>query len=175
MTLPFYLTACKTLGSSFTVNGGKAITTAVDVNDVASLYVLLVEDALAQIGGKARSESTIPHWGPDAFYIVGSQEFAFDEFAKRSVQTLHSGGAITSTEVKDVDKETVTTATAGGEIPDSDPDKAIKLIIAGVVANVYVTDFRARSSRAESLGWKPKNKDAMKGWLDAVEKALAKQ
>lgn len=65
-------------GQAFVVEQGKNLTTFVDTEELAGLYVLLVGDALRCIRGEKQVDENI--WGEKGYFFAGGWEVSMREF-----------------------------------------------------------------------------------------------
>ncbi|KAL1638270.1 hypothetical protein SLS56_000078 [Neofusicoccum ribis] len=122
-------------GRGFTVGGGQARWSEVHVQDLAAVFVRLVEEAAAAAapgGGRAT-------WGPQAYYFAEAGEFAWGEVAAAIAQEAAGKGLI-----------------ASGEIDHLAPEEVEALVGNPFLGPIWGQNSRSRASRArELLGWKP--------------------
>ncbi|KAM7207854.1 hypothetical protein V8F20_001896 [Naviculisporaceae sp. PSN 640] len=81
LIFPDWLHVIETLGAGVTINGGRNVTTFVEVKKLARLYVHLVEDALERLSSPSSSAAPdglfLETWGPKAYYFAASLEIPF--------------------------------------------------------------------------------------------------
>ncbi|KAL9565045.1 hypothetical protein ACKAV7_010815 [Fusarium commune] len=78
-------------GKGFFIKDGKARWNTVHINDLAQLFLLLVENA-AQGGGNAT-------WGPEAYYFAENGDVCFGEFATEVSRVAFEKGYISTLEM----------------------------------------------------------------------------
>jgi hypothetical protein len=78
-------------GKGFFINDGKARWNTVHINDLAQLFLLLVENA-TQGGGNAT-------WGQEAYYFAENGEVCFGEFAREVSRIAFEKGHISTLEI----------------------------------------------------------------------------
>ncbi|KAK4239509.1 hypothetical protein C8A03DRAFT_32460, partial [Achaetomium macrosporum] len=85
ITFPDWMHVVRTVGGPFTVASGRNVTSFVDTEALAGLYVRLAEDALRYIagegGGIAAPDENV--WGPRAYYFASTLEVPMREFNDR--------------------------------------------------------------------------------------------
>ncbi|GME33731.1 NAD-dependent epimerase/dehydratase [Neofusicoccum parvum] len=119
-------------GRGFTVGGGQARWSEVHVQDLAAVFVRLVEEAAAPSGGKAT-------WGPQAYYFAEAGEFAWGDVAAAIAKEAARKGLIVN-----------------GEIDHLGPEEVEALVGNPFLGPIWGQNSRSRASRArELLGWKP--------------------
>ena len=69
--LPALIAGILSRGKGFTVGEGENVWDLVHVDDLGAAYILLVEEALKENGGRAT-------WGPEGYYFVETGEFVSD-------------------------------------------------------------------------------------------------
>jgi nucleoside-diphosphate-sugar epimerase len=87
MVLPWYVDAVKKRGRGFTLGEGTNVTSVIHVRDLAAAFILLVEEALKEGGGRA-------DWGEDGWYYVEGGEYVFREMAGEIVKGMKKKGWI---------------------------------------------------------------------------------
>lgn len=133
MGLPWYVDAVKKRGRGFTLGEGTNVYSMIHVRDLAAAFILLVEEALNEGGGKA-------DWGEKGFYYVESGEVAFREVAPAIVKEMQKKGLVKGDEVD------VLNAEEGKEVhPYAE-------IIWGV-------NMRVKGEKIRGLGWSAKEGD----------------
>jgi len=115
--------------SSFTVAGSKNIWRNVHVADLADGYVLLVEEALKEGGGKAT-------WGAQGYYFTENGEHTFVELSQLLAFSAYTKGYISKLEVETLSPEEVKKLNSSGPA-------------------VWGFTSRGIASRLRGLGWKP--------------------
>jgi len=133
--VPVYVAEILKRGYSFYLGKGENTRGMVHVEDLAELYVLLVEDAVA--GGKRAD------WGKDAFFFCEKGEVSAKETSTALGKILTNKGLITSAEPKQLDPEEAMSMLTHFPFP-------------GIAKYMFGANSRSRADRAkELLGWKP--------------------
>ena len=131
------------IGHGVYVGAGQTRWTEVNVRDLSTFYLLLVEAAAAG-GGKAT-------WGPEGYYFVENGEFLWAEVAKAVAHEAHKQGLIK--EDKTVQYE---------------PSQIAKLHPYGNV--IWGSNSRSKAIRARQLlGWSPKERSLLQAIPEAVD------
>lgn len=122
---------------AFVVGEGKNVRSWCHIHDVVSVYLLLVEDAVAERGGaKARAS-----WGKNGYYFSATNEIVQRELAERVGAALLKRGVIESAEPISLSVDDVRTMLGGAN--------------GGALAlYVFASSSRSRADRAvKELGW----------------------
>ncbi|KAK6349084.1 hypothetical protein TWF730_009843 [Orbilia blumenaviensis] len=140
-------------GKGFTVGKGENISSNVHVEDIVDLYVLLVEEAMKEGGGKAT-------WGRDGgWYFVENGKHTWGDVARETVKIAHEKGYLESREVEELGVE-----------------QAKKLSMLG--AYLWGANSICRASRARSeLGWTPRKEpieETLSEEIETIAKRLGK-
>jgi nucleoside-diphosphate-sugar epimerase len=101
----------------------------VHINDLATAYILLVEEALKPNGGAAT-------WGPEAYYFTETADHTWLDVTAAIAKIAHGRGAILTADIDQLD-----VAEASKVHPWA------PLLWGG--------NCRSRADRLRSLGWKP--------------------
>jgi hypothetical protein len=153
ITLRDIVAAVKALGAGFTLSQGQNILAYIHVNDLASIYVALLADAL-----KGAEGSDVRLWGTDAYYLASSEELSFTEYMQALVKVLSRKGVTTEDAIRRLGNETVS------------PELAA--VRKAAVAHGCGVNVRCRSKRAEILlGWRA-NEQGLLGSLSEVVDAV---
>ncbi|KAF8855924.1 NAD(P)-binding protein [Acephala macrosclerotiorum] len=127
--IPFMAESVLKRGKGFQILEGQNIWDATHIDDVASAFILLAEEALKPNGGKAQ-------WGDNGYYFASGPEFKWGEVATAIANFAAKDGLIKSTEV---DKLSVADASA----------------LHPWAPLIWGGNCRSRSDRLLQLGWKP--------------------
>lgn len=139
--------------------------------DLANIFLILVEDALAAIAGAPIKRATeLELWGPEAYYFGVGDNIAFADFMEALAPVLHQQGVIASPEIASVD------VTEAARISLAGPGKEYDPLVppppadswAMHIAIMYGVNMRIRASRMTKLGWKPEH-----SVLDALPEVVA--
>ncbi|KAL1850404.1 hypothetical protein Daus18300_012938 [Diaporthe australafricana] len=159
ITTPAILTTARAFKSGFLIAKGENTHAWIHVMDLAGIYMILVNDALATLAGKPieREASQLPLWGREAYYFCTAEDISFADFMKGLVPVLQQHGVIESPELKSV------TVTDAARISLAGPDGEYDPLAAPPppdswamhIAIMYGVNMKIRPSRMERLGWKP--------------------
>ncbi|KAH7407981.1 hypothetical protein BKA64DRAFT_693998 [Cadophora sp. MPI-SDFR-AT-0126] len=128
--VPFLIEAILKRGKGFQVLDGENIWDQTHIDDIASAFILLVEEALKPNGGAAQ-------WGQDGYYFVAGAQFKWADVAKAVSKIAFDQGLI---KTSDVDKLSLADASA----------------LHPWAPLIWGGNCRSRSDRIEKLGWKAK-------------------
>jgi len=129
MTFPWLEEAIIKRGKGFTVGQGKNSWSGVHVKDLASVVILLIEDALRQDGTRMT-------WGDDGVYYVSGREYVLVDVVTKLAEVLSRQGLIQSQEVEKVSEE-----------------EAVSIHPYALL--MWGSNSRSKASRLQSFGWKP--------------------
>ncbi|KAJ6525677.1 NAD(P)-binding protein, partial [Mycena capillaripes] len=135
--VPFFYDAILEFKSAFYVAKGENVRSLVHIEDVMSIYVKVVEEAVASVvTGTVRDEC----WGKNGFYFNASSEVAWKDVAAATGKIMASLGLIESAEPKEAAVDDV------------------QRMLGGVGLSLYLfgSNSRSRADRGRNLfGWKP--------------------
>ncbi|KAK7033286.1 hypothetical protein R3P38DRAFT_2921832 [Favolaschia claudopus] len=142
--IPALIRAALRLKQSIHVGPGLSIWNGVHVDDLVSLYFLLLDDALSG----ARKAPT----GLECFYLCATDTYEWRELAAEIGKRLHAKGAIPTAEARPLKPEEVQDALGAWS------DFA------------YGSNSRSAAGKAYDLGWKPKHPTGSNGLFDSIDK-----
>jgi len=165
LTFADLMHVCKALGSGWMVGAGVNQTSFVDVNELAKLYVSLVQDAISLLRAGPRSDNSsdiyngaangkaddkrLDAWGPQAYYFTPNIEMSWQEFmAKHIVPALKKYEApfLKSETIKQLSKTELTDlifSRFGGVVGAE--------LWSHHIAEGFTVNMRIRATRAEKL------------------------
>jgi len=145
--VPFFYDAILAHKSAFYVAKGENVRSLVHIEDVMSLYVHVVEEAVKALDtGNVRDEC----WGKNGFYFNSSSEVVWKDVAAATGKIMVSLGLIDSPEPKESSLEEVR---SGG----------------GLSLYMFGSNSRSRAHRGRDVfGWKP----AASGFFEVIEADL---
>lgn len=158
ITTPAILTTARAFGSGFQISQGENISAWIHVSDLANMFMVLIDDALAVMSGtKVERTEPLALWGPEAYYFGVAENIRFADLMKALSPVLHQQGVIGSTEIKSVSVTEAAQISLAGPGKEYDPlaptppadSWAIHISI------MYGINMRLRASRMSRLGWKP--------------------
>lgn len=158
ITTPAILTTARAFKSGFQISPGENRHAWVHVMDLARIFMILVDDALATLAGKPikREADVLPLWGREAYYFATGEDISFSDFMRGLVPVLLQHGVIESSEMKSVsvtEAARISLAGPDGEYdplaPPPPPDSW-----AMHIAIMYGVNMKIRGSRVAKLGWK---------------------
>ncbi|KAH6722627.1 hypothetical protein DL95DRAFT_366455 [Leptodontidium sp. 2 PMI_412] len=150
--VPFFIEATLKRGKGFQVLEGQNVWDQTHIDDIASAFMLLVEEALKPNGGKA-------DWGQQGYYFVAADQFKWADVAEAVSKIASDQGLMSSTAV---DKLSVADASA----------------LHPWAPLIWGGNCRSRSDRIEKLGWKakgPRFQESLPAMIAAEVKTLGTQ
>lgn len=154
ITTPALFLTARAFQCGWQIAQGENLHAWIHVQDLAKMFIILVDDAISNLSGSAPVPTPFEIWGPDAYYFGSGELISFAEFISRLVPVLKDNGVIKSTETKSVSvTEAARTSIAGSNYdPDAPPPPPDSWAMH--IAIMYGINMRVRSSRMEKLGWK---------------------
>jgi len=148
--VPFFYDSILAYKSAFYLAKGENVRSLVHIQDVMSLYVRVVEEAVISFEtGIVRDEC----WGKNGFYFNSSSELAWKDCAAATGKVMASLGLIESAAPKEATVEDVQGMLGG----------------AGLGLYLFGSNSRSRADRGRSLfGWKPTGP----GFMEVMEADL---
>lgn len=175
ITTPALLTTARAFGCGYQIANGENQAAWIHVQDLADIYMLLIDDALATLGGKQPSSSSL--WGPEAYYFGVAENVAFGDFMKALAPVLKEKGVIADDKIESVsvkDAARISLAGPGGEYdPDAPPPPVDSWAMH--IAVMYGVNMRLKPSRVEKLGWKPKMGPIVATFPEVVSEFLRRE
>ena len=143
--VPALIAGILSRGKGFTVGEGNSVWDLVHIDDLGAAYILLIEEALKENGGRVT-------WGPQGYYFVETGEFVSDP-------DLAFHGAITHLcqHWKDIAEAVSKYAVSKGLIQSADLDKLTGERSASIHPwgpLIWGSNCRSRADRLRKLGWK---------------------
>ncbi|KAJ7709657.1 NAD(P)-binding protein [Mycena rosella] len=134
--VPFFYDAILAHKSAFYVSNGENVRSLVHIQDVMSLYVSIVEEAVTSFEtGTVRKE----YWGENGFYFNADSELVWKDVAAATGKIMASLGLIESAEPKECTVEVVQNMLGG----------------TGFSLYMFGSNSRSRADRGRNLfGWK---------------------
>ncbi|KAK6852018.1 hypothetical protein PG995_012143 [Apiospora arundinis] len=164
ISTPALFQCVRAFDSTFVIGQGENAMGMVHVQDLARMYMVLVDNAVATLTGSNKTTTTntteppFPLWGEKAYYF-GS---AVDSLYRRDWMTgitplLVMHGVIGSDEVKSVSTAEVARRVLFGD--DYDPDAPPPPLDSWAthIANGFGANLRVRASKMRKLGWEPQH------------------
>lgn len=179
ITTPALVTTARAFNSGFQIAQGENTVAWIHVMDLARIFMILVDDALAALAGKPieRPAEVLPLWGPEAYYFGTGGEISFADFMKGLAPVLHEHGVIKSTELKSVnvtEAARISLAGPGGEY-DADAPPPPPDSWAMHISIMYGVNMRINASRIGRLGWKPEMGSVVDTFREVVPYYLARE
>lgn len=164
----------------FQIARGENISAWIHVEDLASMFMILVNDALAALATPGRASSDAKDvtndnndikstadddnrqlWGPEAYYFGAAENVPFADLMGALVPALHARGVIESSEVASVDVGQAARISLAGHagVGHEGRDGATLPVPppdswAMHIAIMYGVNMRLRASRMQRLGWR---------------------
>ncbi|KAH7092164.1 hypothetical protein FB567DRAFT_614001 [Paraphoma chrysanthemicola] len=155
ITVRDIVAAVNKLSMGFVLGQGNNILGYIDIEDLADIYVRLVDDA---VKGPAQHDPRL--WGPQAYYFANGEEISFATYMKELVGVLQTQGILRTNTI--IDARGVTDM-AGRE--------AVNITTASHGCGMNV---RCRSKRAETLLlWKAKGPGLLETLPEVVDVLLS--
>lgn len=175
ISLPAILTTARAFGSGFQIAQGENMLAWIHVEDLAELYLVLVEDALAALAGSPVERASEPAmWGPEAYYFGVGDNIVFSDLIKALATVFVEQGILESSEIKSVsvtEAARISLAGPGKEYdplaPPPPPDSW-----AMHIAVMYGVNMVIRASRMEKLGWTARKGAVMSSFAEVVSRHL---
>lgn len=173
ITMPAILTTARAFGSGFQIAQGENASAWIHVDDLAKIFLFLVDDALAALAGspieRAAELAELQLWGPEAYYFGVEENFVFADFMKELTAAMVEQGVVQSSEIKSVNVTEAARISLAGPGKEYDPLEQPPPADSWAmhIAIMYGINMRIRGSRIEKLGWKA-DKGAMKRSLAEV-------
>lgn len=161
--------AARAMKSGFQIERGENQLGFVHVLDLAQMYMLLIDDALASLSGSNITEHRIPLWGSQAYYFGVTENIRFSELMRNGlVPVMFENGIIESTEVVSTSASEVARAILYGDGYDPDgpappPDSWALHVAAALGLNMRIV-----AARMAKLGWKPVQGSVVRSYDDAI-------
>ncbi|KAJ7775103.1 nucleoside-diphosphate-sugar epimerase [Mycena metata] len=135
--VPFFYDAIIAHKSAFYIGKGENARSLVHIEDIMSLYVSLVEEAVKSLDtGTLRDEC----WGQNGLYFTSGSELVWKDIAAATGKSMASLGLIDSAELTEATVEEFRSMFGGS----------------GLALHMFGGNSRSRADRARSfLGWKP--------------------
>lgn len=171
ITTPAILTMARAFNCGFQIAEGQNQSAWIHVIDLADIFILLIDDALAALTtGQSKAEL----WGPEAYYFAVSENVPFCDFMKALVPVLKEKGVIKDDKIESVsvkDAARISLAGPGGEYdPDAPPPPVDSWAMH--ISVMYGVNMRLKASRVAALGWKPKMGPMVHTFNDVVTEFL---
>lgn len=157
ITTPAILTTARAFGSGFQIAQGENSSAWIHVNDLANIFLILIDDALAALAGTPiKRAEDLQLWGIEAYYFAVEANIVFSDFMKALTPVLVEHGVVKSSEIRSVN------VTEAARISLAGPDKEYDPLAppppadswAMHISVMYGINMRIQSSRMEKLGWK---------------------
>lgn len=157
ITTPAILTTARAFGSGFQIAQGENASAWIHVNDLANIFLVLIDDALAALAGTpTKRADELQLWGPEAYYFGVEENIVFSDFMKALTPILVEHGVVQSSDIRSVnvtEAARISLAGPGKEYdPLAPPPPADSWAMH--ISVMYGVNMRLRSSRMEKLGWK---------------------
>ncbi|KAK8066209.1 nucleoside-diphosphate-sugar epimerase protein [Apiospora hydei] len=146
ITTPGFILTSRAFKAGFQIAQGENQHAWIHVEDIADMYMLLVEKALA---------ADQNCWGKEAYYFGVGEVIPFSDLMQRLAPVLHKHGVIESAKVQSVDTNDAAKASMYGanyseeSVPPAADSWAMHIAI------MYGVNMRLRATRMTKLGWKP--------------------
>lgn len=172
ITTPAIFLTSRAFRSGFQIAQGENTHAWIDVSDLAKMYIVLVDHAIAGLNGTASDSVPFDIWGPDAYYFGTSEDISFNKFISHLAPVLKDQGVIESTEIKSVSVTEAARASIAGT--DYDPDAPPPALDSWAmhIAIMYGINMRVRASRMEKLSWKPEKGSIVESFPEVVAEYL---
>lgn len=161
ITTPALFQCVRVFDSTFVIGQGENAVAMIHVHDLARMYMVLVNDALATLTGSKKSavspsEPPFPLWGERAYYFGSAVDSLYRrDWMEGLAPLLVKHGVVSSSEVKSVSTAEVARRVLFGD--DYDPDAPPPPLDSWAthIANGFGANIRARASKMRKLGWEP--------------------
>lgn len=175
ITTPAILTTARAFGSGFQIAQGENASAWIHVNDLANMFLILVDDAMATLAGTPiKRAEELPIWGPEAYYFGVEENIVFSEFMKALTPVLVEHGVVKSSEIRSVNVTEAARISLAG--PDGEYDPLAPPPPADSwamhISVMYGINMRIRGSRMEKLGWKAEKGALARSLVEVVPRYL---
>lgn len=177
LTTEHILKAARALKRGFQIQSGENRLGFIHVLDLADMYMLLINDALASLSGGSSSttttttttESAMSLWGPEAYYFGVAENISFREFMGEGLApVMLANRIIESADILSTSASEVARAIVHGDDYASDAPAPPLDSWASHVAAALGLNMRIVSSRMRKLGWTPKQGPVVRSFDDAI-------
>ncbi|KAH8175126.1 sugar transporter domain-containing protein [Sarocladium implicatum] len=178
ITTPAFMTTARAFDSGFQIAEGKNQLGWIHVSDLADMFQVLVDDALAALTGRPIQRASGPRlWGTEAYYFGVSTNIPFNDFMSDLASALHEQAVITSPEIRSVDvNEAAQISLAGpGRVYDPQAEPPAPDSWAMHIAIGYGVNMRIEATRMRELGWEPKMGRIASTFPDVVREFLRRE
>lgn len=160
IVMPALLLTARAFKSGWQIAQGENKFGTIHVADLATMYMILVHDAMAALETKpapaSSSSVAFDLWGPEAYYFGVSENISFAAYMGALAPIMKDQGIIPSSEIKSVSVTDAARASMAGADYDPEVEPPALDTWAMHIAITYGINMRMRASRMEALGWKPK-------------------
>lgn len=172
ITTPAIFSTARAFKSGFQIAQGENTHAWIHVEDLARMYIVLVDNAAAALAGKTLDPPPFDIWGPDAYYFGTSEDISFGNFITSLVPVLKEHGVVESTEIKSVTVTEAARASIAGS--DYDPDAPPPALDSWAmhIAIMYGINMRVRASRMQKLSWKPQRGSIVDSFPEVIAEFL---
>ncbi|EPS41480.1 hypothetical protein H072_4643 [Dactylellina haptotyla CBS 200.50] len=171
ITTPSIVLTARAFNSGYQIAQGENSLAWIHVDDLAKMYTILIDDALAALNGEpVKRPGGFELWGADAYYFGVGHNIPFRDFMKGLVSVLHKEGVIESTEIKSVNVTQAAQISLAGPDGEYDPEATPPPVDSWVmhIAVMYGINMRLRASRMEKLGWKAEKGPVMETFPEMI-------
>lgn len=175
ITTPAILTTARAFGTGFQIAQGENASAWIHVDDLANMFMILINDALATLAGTpVKRTYELQVWGPEAYYFGVEDNIVFADFMKALAPLLLEHGVVQSSDIRSVnvtEAARISLAGPGKEYdPLAPPPPADSWAMH--ISVMYGINMRIRGSRMEKLGWTANKGAVAKSLPEVVSKYL---
>lgn len=157
----------RAFGSGFQVSEGANCIGMIDARDLARMYRILLDDAVATLEGKDTSSSPPPFalWGPRAYYFGAAEDsVSWATLQATLAPLLQQHGVVGRADVASASVADIARRAIAGDAydPDAPPPPADSWAMH--IAYGFGANLRVRASRMRRLGWVPRHVPVAAGY-----------
>lgn len=172
----------RAFGSGFQVGEGANCIGMIDVQDLARMYRILLDDAVATLEGNDNINNDddntpppppFPLWGPRAYYFGAAEDsVSWATLQATLAPLLARHGVVGRADVASATVADIARRAIAGDAydPDAPPPPADSWAMH--IAYGFGANLRVRASRMRRLGWRPRRVPVLAGWADVVPRYL---
>lgn len=175
ITTPAILTTARAFGSGFQIAQGENASAWIHVDDLANMFLILVEDALAALAGTPiKRAEELQVWGAEAYYFGVEENIVFSDFMKALAPVLKEHGVVKTDDIRSVnvtEAARISLAGPGKEYdPLAPPPPADSWAMH--ISVMYGINMRIQGSRTQKLGWKAEQGSLVRSIPEVVSRYL---
>lgn len=175
ITTPAILTTARAFGSGFQIAQGENASAWIHVDDLANMFLILVEDALAALAGTPiKRADDLQVWGAEAYYFGVEENLVFSDFMKALAPVLKEHGVVKTDEIRSVNVTEAARISLAGPGKEYDPLAPPPPVDSWAmhISVMYGINMRIQGSRTQKLGWKATKGSLVRSIPEVVSRYL---